>query len=99
MGIIYGYRNKINNKWYVGQTTKSMRKRAGQNGVEYLEISSSGTYKHSKFAPAILKYGWSSFEPHILEHVAKSDLDSREIYWIGEKDSYNNGYNATLGRR
>ena len=32
-----------------------------------------------------------------IEEVENSELDVREKYWINYYDSYNNGYNSTLG--
>ena len=32
---IYVYTNKVNGKKYVGQTSRSLRERAGKNGCQY----------------------------------------------------------------
>ena len=56
--------------------------------------------KGEKSAPihkAIHKYGIENFEFSIVEECDKSLLDDRECYWIRFYDSYNNGYNATIG--
>ena len=41
------------------------------------------------------KYGLENFSIEILEETNKPE--EREIFWIEQKNSYRNGYNATLG--
>ena len=56
--------------------------------------------KGEKSAPihkVIHKYGIENFEFSIVEECDKSLLDDRECYWIRFYDSYNKGYNCTLG--
>ena len=99
-GIIYILRNKINGKCYVGQTTRDPHKRWGENGCNYIVKKKDGKFVHPKFAPAILKHGFDDgFEHIILPTVYKTqeELDAAEIATISKYDSFNNGYNATLG--
>jgi len=49
------------------------------------------------FYRALRKYGIENFTFQIVELCVQSDLDDREIYWIGKYDSFTNGYNETLG--
>ena len=51
----------------------------------------------TKFYRAIRKYGEENFYIELLETVPIQDLNEREKYWINYYDSYNNGYNSTLG--
>ena len=90
MIIIYKYRNKINNKVYIGQTCQTLNQRAGKNGYRY---------KHClHFYAAICKYGWENFEPEILEYIDDQSIaDDREIYYIEYYDSKNSGYNIDYG--
>lgn len=44
---------------------------------------------------AMRKYGIEHFSIRLLEETTEPEL--REIYWINQKNSYTNGYNATLG--
>lgn len=89
--IIYGYYQPAENKWYVGRTGSYPFVRAGKEGERYL-------LKCPKFAEAIRKYGWDSFEYHVLETTEDEKLSwELEKKWIALKDSYNNGYNLTLG--
>lgn len=99
MNYIYGYRNKINNKWYVGQTTLSLeeRHRLHISGATHEKASDYNCLFHKK----IREYGIDNFELTILEEVLeKCNLDEREQYWIKEKNSFvknENGYNTTMG--
>lgn len=99
MGLIYGYRNKINNKWYVGQTTMPLneRHRLHISGAKNENPSDYNCLFHKK----IRQYGINNFELVILENnIAKEDLDERERFWIKEKNSFiqnSKGYNLTIG--
>lgn len=46
---------------------------------------------------AIHKYGKDKFHISLIEEVSVEKLNEREKYWITYYDSYNNGYNLTLG--
>lgn len=98
MYYIYGYRNKITGKWYVGQTTCEVKER------HRLHLSSAyhqnANDYNCLFHKKIRQYGIENFELIILEQIKeKSLLDEREQYWINEKKSYvkDNGYNLTTG--
>lgn len=43
------------------------------------------------------KYGIEHFHISLLEECPNDKVAEREIYWIKEKNSYMNGYNATYG--
>lgn len=95
---IYGYRNILNEKWYIGQTNYSVKKRSGNDGKRYLEKNKNGNFIHSKFAPAILKYGWNNFELTILfEADTFEAADEKEKYYIDLYNSVENGYNCSYG--
>lgn len=96
-GVIYGHKCTETNKWYIGQTSqKNPLSRWGLNGRRYLE-KENGEFRHKKFAPAILKYGWDKFEHYILGYYLIEDLKNFEIFWISEKNSFLEGYNSTDG--
>ena len=81
---------------YIGQTTKKINERAGSDGWKYIRDNKNKT---CKFANAIEKWGWSSFEGKILiDNVeTKEELDKLERLFIAIFDTYENGYNSTKG--
>lgn len=95
-GVIYCY--KINDKYYVGKTYGTEKKRQKQHRYD----SRHGT--QTPFCHAIRKYGWEkvleSYE--VLERLEYETLEElnynlieRENYWIKEKNSLlPNGYNV-----
>lgn len=101
MYYIYGYRNKITDKWYVGQTTMKLeeRHRLHLSGATHPKASDYNSLFHKK----IREYGIENFELNILEETNnKEDLDELEKKWIKEKhsfirDSEKGGYNLTAG--
>lgn len=78
-GYIYCYTNKINNKKYIGQTTKTVEERAGKNGSFYK--------KEWLFWRAIQKYGWESFMVEILETLkAETHKELRKL--LNDRERY-----------
>ena len=92
MGFIYIIKNTINSKVYIGQTTNTIEYRFYQ----HLDCSKR-SYKNSALYNAIRKYGQENFYVELIEEVPFDKLDEREIYWISYYDSFNNGYNSTIG--
>jgi group I intron endonuclease len=88
---IYGLRNKVNNKWYVGQS--------------YDITSRWGAYRRlqcanqPKLLNALRKHGYDNFEKITLEECIadQSLLGVKEDYWIRYYDSVENGYNCRYG--
>ena len=99
-GIIYVYFNRAKyekegvEKYYVGQTMKTIEQRAGKDGRGYGAFNETC---NNKFANGIRKWGWNSFEGRVLEEVYEEDLDELEKFYIEYFDSFKNGYNSTLG--
>lgn len=89
MGIIYLITNDLNDKKYVGLTTRDLEFR----WKEHCRHSSQS------IDSAITKYGKHHFHISILEDCPEDKLDEREQYWIKYYDSFNNGYNLTNGGR
>lgn len=87
-GIIYKITNKVNGKSYIGQTRYTIEFRWNQH-----QHKKDNTYFHN----AIHKYGVENFNIEILEKCNIEDLDSREIFYIAKFDTFNNGYNLTIG--
>ncbi len=90
---IYKYENKINGKIYIGLSTNiENRYKQRLYDAEHLEER-----RCSGIDYAIKKYGIENFEFQIIEECPSEKLDEREKYWINFYDSYNNGYNRTIG--
>lgn len=94
IGHIYKVTNLINGKVYIGQTIQTVQNRwyrhCGKSGISQAELN-------THFKRAILKYGKENFKIEIIEDCDSSLLNEREKYYISYFDSYNNGYNSTLG--
>ena len=87
--IIYCITNKINDKLYIGQTTRTLEERIYE-------------HKHCKktaVGKAIQKYGWKNFTVKIVEMCETLEqLNEREKFWIAKYNSIApNGYNLTEG--
>lgn len=95
--VIYKFKNKINGKIYIGQTTTNIRKRV----IEHVTTSKPWTKaRKGYFQRALYKYGFENFEFSIIEKCSdKNTLNIREIYWIGyyKSDQKEFGYNMTPG--
>lgn len=93
MNYIYKIWNDINNKVYIGKTSRNLEIRFS----EHL-WASQREYKNRPLYDAMNKYGQEHF---FIEKVAEcktnEELSELEIKWIAYYDSYNNGYNATIG--
>lgn len=93
MGYIYYCKNLINNKGYVGQTTRTLEERKKEH-LKHLDS------EKVVFHAAIKKYGKENFEWIILGEYLDEDLDKYEEYWIKEKNTHyqnGHGYNMNYG--
>ena len=90
MGYIYKIYNDINDKIYIGQTAQTIERR----WQDHL-YNSESLDRHLYFA--MRKYGVDHFFIEQVEECDNEILCDREIYWVSYYDSYNNGYNETLG--
>ena len=86
---IYKITNLINNHCYIGQSVDIAR-RWRQHKNDY-QFSNYPLYA------AFRKYGLENFSFEIIEECSINELNEKEIYWIAYYDSYNKGYNQTLG--
>lgn len=94
---VYCITNLINNKKYVGITSKEdYYKRLG----EHISMSKNKKYKHL-ICNKISQYGLDNFTFDILEKCNSiNELKEKEIFWIDKLNTYVNngfGYNRTLG--
>lgn len=91
--IIYKATNVKTNKSYIGKTNRKLELRK-------LEHISRTTHKSkSHFHNSLRKYGPESFIWSILfeGECSNNKLNDLEIFYIGYYDTFNNGYNLTLG--
>lgn len=95
-GYIYKFENPINGKVYIGKT-KDIDKRLYQHTKVTIK-------KGTKFGNAISKYGIESFNFNIIVTIKSNNnsrldtiLNSLEKHYIRKYDSFNNGYNCTIG--
>jgi group I intron endonuclease len=95
LGKIYKITNLVNGKIYVGQTTKSLKERFQRHCWGTTEKDSY--HLNMAIKKAIKKYGKNNFTIELIEEVETDKLDEREVYWISYYDSYNKGYNCTIG--
>lgn len=93
MGYIYKITNVVNNKVYIGQTSKDVSQRFDQHKKDYLRPYRS----HLLIYKAMNKYGLDNFRFETIEEIENCFLDEREKYWIKYYNSFKNGYNSTLG--
>lgn len=87
-------RNKINDKKYIGQSIDIWYRYRNHLSESYNVNKKAYNMAIHK---AIRKYGKSNFELIVLEECPKEKLNEREIYWIEYYDTYNDGYNQTIG--
>lgn len=86
-GAVYLILNKINNKKYIGITTRDVSDR-------FREHCKANSY----IGRAIRKYGEDNFSIQVIDTAYnKDDLFNLEIKYISQFDSYRNGYNQTIG--
>ena len=93
MGVVYLIKNKVNNKCYVGITTRKIEKRL------YQHFSKGSTCRLLK--RSIEKYGKDNFTSDVLEECDNELLCEREVKYIREYNSFvgweNGGLNLTTG--
>ena len=96
MGYIYKITCIPTNKIYIGKTESTVQKRWKDHcRSAFLESHSDYNFP---FHRAIRKYGINNFMIETLEKINDSEkLKVQEKYWIQFYDSYNQGYNSTLG--
>lgn len=93
MPYIYKIINNINDKIYIGKTTRTISERWKEHQKDYLRIEES---KRPLYV-AMRKYGIENFAIEQIEEVSIELLEEREKYWIEYFSSFKYGYNATIG--
>lgn len=91
-GTIYKITNTKTGKVYIGKTTKSLNDRLQGH------INNADKGNNFKLSLAIRKYGKENF---IIEPIdfaeTREELNEKEIHYIGEYNSLEDGYNMTMG--
>lgn len=96
-GIIYKYTSP-SGKSYIGQTTRELYRRRMWFGTgRYTGGKSKIDRARRKYGPENFKYEVLLKNMYSTIELATMDLNRWETYFIGLYDTYNNGYNSTLG--
>lgn len=91
MSYVYKITNDINDKMYIGQTSRTLDERF----AEHCREACSQRTKNRPLYEAMLKYGIEHFSIELIEETNNSK--ERETYWIEYYGTFKNGYNATFG--
>ena len=95
---IYVIINKETQEKYVGQTKLNIYERWGRHILDaYRADRGVANNQRSDFHSALVKYTPEAFMIELLETCDEKDADEKEKYWITKLDTYNNGYNMTIG--
>ena len=93
---IYKITNKTNKRAYIGESVRihtrwTEHKRKAFDKETYPDEYEKALYR------AFRKYGIDNFEFEILLECDESELQEKEIEFIAQYDTYNNGYNESIG--
>ena len=91
MAYIYQITNDINGKIYIGKTEFSIEKRF----KEHCQDAFKDRNEKRPLYAAMRKYGIEHFHIELIEET--DNPEEREVFWIENKRSFKNGYNATVG--
>ena len=91
MAYIYQITNTVNGKIYIGKTESTIEERF----KEHCKDAFSRNNEKRPLYAAMRKYGIHNFQVELIEETDR--LNEREVYWIEQKRSFKNGYNATIG--
>lgn len=89
---IYGFLNKENGKWYIGQSVQ-IQKRINT----HLWKLRNGEHRNELLQSEWNHFGESAFSWTILEECEPQHLNEREIHWIAQKKAFGCGYNQSAG--
>lgn len=93
-GYIYKIINTVNNKVYIGQTTKTVEERFKM----HLNAANSNAKKTLHLYSAMNLYGKDKFYAVEIDTAKnRKELNIKECYWINYYNSIKNGYNMIDG--
>lgn len=87
---VYCFKNKINNKYYVGSSSNLRNRKSA-----HLNDLKNNKHHSIKLQRAYNYYGANNFEYQILECCEPEMLQQTETEWLRFFNAYNNGYNST----
>ena len=90
---IYGIRNKVNNKIYVGKTGMNF----GDRWDSHKALLRNNKHDNPYLQNAWNKYGEQNFEFIVIEDCNVDKLNEREMYWIKYYKDKNLAYNIHDG--
>lgn len=92
MALVYKITNVTNNKCYIGYTKRSVIERWNQH------LHRSSKNLNVKFDNALRKHDICNWTVEVLEeNLSVEESKIKEQFYINLFDSYNSGYNSTLG--
>lgn len=95
MPYIYKISNDINDKLYIGKTLYTIERRWSQHKNN---ARTRKDLEHLPLYSAMNKHGIEHFSIEAIEEVKdEKKLSEREQYWIKYYNTYNYGYNASIG--
>lgn len=92
---IYRIINIATGKSYIGQSANTLKRK-----IQHFSNLACGRHENDYLQKSYNKYGLSFFKFEIIEdaeNLSFEELNDREIFWISFYDSFNNGYNLTIG--
>ena len=92
-GTLYVITNRVNGKQYIGKTYKTIEQRF----KVYVQDSKRERSKERKLYQAMNEFGAHNFYIQAIGQYEQSELEQKEIEYIYYYDTYENGYNETLG--
>lgn len=94
IGYIYFIINNTTNQRYVGKTIGIKKRKR-----DHFNKLNSNKHINKKLQLAWNQYGQDNFSFEYIEFSLQDEmeLNQKEIFYIDKYDSYNNGYNLTLG--
>lgn len=99
MALIYKFTNKINGQAYIGKTIRPLYVRYNEHRRDCKKYLKDGKNNNIPLYNAVGSYGgWHNFTLEIIEKdIPLEEIDKKEQYYISLYNTYNDGYNATLG--
>jgi len=93
-GYIYKIGNMINNKLYIGQTTRTVEQRF----QEHLSHATATSLRNQHLYAAMRLYGSDKFYIEQIDTASsQKELNEKEKYWISYYNSIEDGYNMMPG--